>query len=304
MKTRESKVKEVASLSSKQKKKKNDCQRLELVREEKVFRLLPGKKKRKLEASGVALLDDITAMVIFDNLNCVARVDLSLQYQDKNKLLPAPSLGTGFEDICIDYQEKRMFCLIEALEDADGKFRGFVSEFDADGHFVRCTRLSTVFKYENKGFEGLAHGRLGDQELLFALCEGNLGTNAKKGGGRIDAFTRKPDGGWEFSHRISLPKMASFEDYAAIAHRDRHIAIVSQASGRLWVARIDEDARTLVPGSEAVYRFPKKSYGNVEGISWLSEDTLVAVSDKKKDNQPKRCAKKDQSIHVFRIPAL
>jgi hypothetical protein len=58
-----------------------------------------------------------------------------------------------------------------------------------------------------------------------------------------------------------------------------------------------------VRGSEAVYRFPSKSYGNVEGIGWLSEDTLIAVSDKKKARQPERCAEKDQSIHVFRIPA-
>lgn len=284
--------------------KKKDCQQLELVKEEKLFRLIPGKKKRKLEASGVALLDDTTALVIFDNLNLIALVDLSLQLQDKNKLIPAPGLGTGFEDICIDYQEKHVFCLIEALEDVDGKFRGYVAEYDADGHFIRCTRLATEFKYENKGYEGLAHVRLADRELLFALCEGNLGTNAKKGGGRIDAYTRKPDGGWEFSHRINVSKTAAFEDYAAIAHRDSHIAIVSQASGRVWVAMVDKDARALVPGSESVYRFPKKSYGNVEGIAWLSEDTLVAVSDKKKDWQPKRCEKKDQSIHVFRIPAL
>jgi hypothetical protein len=58
-----------------------------------------------------------------------------------------------------------------------------------------------------------------------------------------------------------------------------------------------------VDGSQAVYRFPKKSYGNVEGIAWLSEDTLVCVSDKKKKRQPKKCADKDQSIHIFRIPA-
>jgi len=56
-------------------------------------------------------------------------------------------------------------------------------------------------------------------------------------------------------------------------------------------------------GSQAVYRFPKKSYGNVEGIAWLSEDTLVCVSDKKKKRQPEKCAAKDQSIHIFRIPS-
>jgi hypothetical protein len=59
-----------------------------------------------------------------------------------------------------------------------------------------------------------------------------------------------------------------------------------------------------VPGSGAVYRFPNKSYGNVEGIAWLSRDTLVAVSDRKKRRQPARCCdEKDQSIHLFRIPA-
>jgi len=36
--------------------------------------------------------------------------------------------------------------------------------------------------------------------------------------------------------------------------RDEQLAIVSQASARLWMARIDEKARALVPG-----RFPRKS---------------------------------------------
>ena len=279
-------------------------EKLELVREEKLYRLLPGKKtKSPLEASGVALLDDNTALVVFDNLNQVARVDLSLERRDTNRLLPAPSLGTGFEDIAIDREGRRAFCLIEALEDVDGLFRGFVAEYDDAGRFVRCTRLDTKFKTENKGFEGLAHVRRRGREYLFALCEGNLGTNAKRGGGRIDVFTRAADGGWEPSRRIRLPKTAQFEDYAAMAYRDGRLAVVSQASARVWTARVDANALALVPGSDAVYRFPSKRYGNVEGIAWLSEDTLVAVSDRKKARQSERCAAKDQSIHVFRIPA-
>jgi hypothetical protein len=196
-----------------------------------------------------------------------------------------------------------VLCLIEALEDVDGQFRGFVAEYDAACRFVRCTRLDTGFASENKGFEGLTHVRRGGREYLFALCEGNLGTNARQGGGRIDAFTRAADQGWEPSHQIRLPKKAEFEDYAALAYRDGRVAVVSQASARVWVARVDGDAQALVPGSDAVYRFPKKGYGNVEGIAWLSDDTLVAVSDRKKAGQPGRCADKDQSIHVFRIPA-
>jgi hypothetical protein len=278
--------------------------KLELVREAKLYRLLPGQTKgSRLEASGVALVDDATALVVFDNLNQVARVDLSLEPRKANRLLPAPSMGTGFEDIAVDREGGRVFCLIEALEDVDGQFRGFVSEYDVSHRFIRCTPLSTAFVSENKGFEGLAHARRGGRELLFALCEGNLGTKAKRGGGRIDAFARGKDGGWEASHSVRLPTSAEFEDYAAISYRDGRIAVVSQASARLWVARVDEEARTLVSGSEAVYRFPKKSHANVEGIAWLSEDTLVAVSDRKKARQPERCADKDQSIHIFRIPA-
>jgi hypothetical protein len=278
--------------------------KLELVREKKLFRLLPGRKKSsRLEASGVALLDDKTALVIFDNLNWIARVDLSLERAAGNRLLPAPSLGSGFEDIAVDRTRGRVFCLIEALEVFDGILHGFVAEYDAGGRFHQCTRLPTRFQKANKGYEGLAHVRRGGREALYALCEGNLGTSAKRGRGRIDVFKRARNGSWEASHRIRLPVHAEFEDYAALAYRDRQLAVVSQASARLWVARVDERAQAVVPGSEARYRFPSKSYRNIEGIAWLSRDTLVAVSDRKKASQPDRCAEKDQSIHVFRIPA-
>ena len=68
------------------------------------------------------------------------------------------------------------------------------------------------------------------------------------------------------------------------------------------MARVNERKHAVVTGSEALYRFPGKSYGNIEGIAWLTRDTLVAVSDRAKSGQPARCAEKDQSIHVFRIP--
>ena len=56
------------------------AQKLELIREEKLFRLLPRRtEKSRLEASGVALLDAKTALVVFDNLNQVARINLSLK---------------------------------------------------------------------------------------------------------------------------------------------------------------------------------------------------------------------------------
>lgn len=277
--------------------------KLELVREEKLYRLIPGLKKRaRLEASGVAVVDATIALVVFDNRHQVARIDLSLEPRRVNRLLPAPGPGAGYEDIAVDREGGRVFCLVEALEDVDGRFRGFVSEYSTAHRFVRCTELATVFEQTNKGFEGLAHLRHRGREHLFALCEGNLGTGARGGGGRIDAFTRTKDGGWKPAHRIRLPKSAEFQDYAALAYQDGRVAVVSQMSARVWTATIDPRTLALVPGSEAVHRFPKKSYGNVEGIAWLTADTLVAVSDRRKAGQPRRYARRDQSIHVFRIP--
>ena len=278
--------------------------RLELIGESKLYRLLPAKnEKSRLEASGVALLNDKTALIVFDNLNQIARVDLSFKRRRSNGLQPVPSLGIGFEDITQDEKSGRIFCLIEALEDFDGQLRGFVTEYDSAGDFVRCTRLHTKFEKENKGFEGLEHVWRGRREFLYALREGNHGKGRRHGGGRVDVFTRSRGGNWEAVNSIRLPKKADFEDYAALAYRFGQIAIVSQASARLWVARIDEKKRAVVPGSDAVYRFPSKSYGNVEGIAWLSRDTLVAVSDRRSADQPNRDKKKDQSIHMFRIPS-
>lgn len=275
---------------------------LELVREEKLYRLIPGLKKgARLEASGVALLGDGTALVVFDNRHQVARIDLSLEPHHANRFIPAPGPGDGFEDIAVDRQGARVFCLVEALEDVDGRFRGFVSEYSAAHRFVRCTELATVFEEPNKGFEGLTHLRHQGREYLLALCEGNLGTNARRGG-RIDVFARTPDGAWTPTRQIHLPTSARFEDYAALAYQDGRVALVSQASARVWTAQLDLRTLTLVPGSETVYRFPRKSYGNVEGIAWLTADTLVAVSDRRKGRQPHRCARRDQAIHVFRIP--
>ena len=216
--------------------------------------------------------------------------------------MPAPSLGLGFEDIAIDQRDERLLCLIEALEDFNGIFRGFISEYEADGRFIRCTPLPLELDHANKGFEGLQYVRRGGRELLYALHESSHRTGKRSRSGRIDVFARRRDGGWKPSQRIRLPADAELEDYAALAYRDGQVAIVSQASARVWVARIDDETLTVVPGSSARYRFPSKSYGNVEGIAWLSADTLVAVSDRRKKDQPSRCADKDQSIHVFRIP--
>jgi hypothetical protein len=277
--------------------------KLELIREEKLFRLLPGRtRSSRLEASGVVLVNDSTAFVVFDNLNQIARVDVSLKRSRRNRLWHTPSLGPGFEDVAADTRLGSTFGLIESVEDLDGVLRGFVAEYDHEGRLRRCTRLPGQFRKANKGFEGLAHGRHKGREHLYALREANSRTSGRYGG-RIDVYVRAANGAWKASHRIALPAEARFKDYSALAYWHHQVAIVSQESARLWVGRLDAKRRRFLPGSGTVYRFPGKNYCNVEGIDWLSEDTLIAVSDRAQKDQPGKCGQKDQSVHVFRIPA-
>src|SRR5262245_41448223 len=176
--------------------------KLELIREEKLFRLVPGRtRKSRLEASGVALVDDKTALVVFDNLNQVARIDLSFERRRSNRLLATPSLGSGFEDIAVSGTDGRAFGLVESIEDFDGTLRGYVAEYDRDFRFLQCVRLPSRFKKANKGFEGLSYLRHGGREYLFALCEANFGKSTKARG-RIDVFVRASNGTWRPSHQI------------------------------------------------------------------------------------------------------
>ena len=276
---------------------------LELIREAKLFRLIPGRtKKSRLEASGVALIDASTALVAFDNLNQIARIDVSLKRSRHNGIWHTPSLGAGFEDIATDVARRSTFGLIEAVEDFDGALRGFVAEYDREGRLRRCTRLPGRFRKANKGFEGLAHVRHQGREHLYALREANVLARGRSRG-RIDVYVRAVNGAWKESHSIALPAEARFKDYSALAYRHDQVAVVSQQSARLWVGRLDPNRHSVIRGSGAVYRFPGRNYCNIEGIDWLSADTLIAVSDRRqKDDQPARCTDTEQSVHVFRIP--
>lgn len=274
-------------------------QKLHLVREAKIEALLDADEDR-YEASGIVLPDAETALVVFDNLACVARLDLSLQPADRNALLPVLASAKGFEAIARDGESGRFFLVVEAVLDADGKRRGLLWEYDADLRYLACTRLETTFVNDNKGFEGLFHRRDDSVEELWALCEGNNCTAAKQGRGRIEVYRPGATIRWERSHGIVLPAGAEFEDYSGLALRGDRIAVVSQRSERLWVGRVDASGCGFVDEG-TVYEFPERSFENVEGVAWRSDQELVAVSDRYKGDGDG--GRHDQSIHVFELPA-
>lgn len=288
--------------------------RLELVGEAKIRTLLETATDRRLggrfEASGVCVKED-GCYVIFDNTSHVARFALrDAKPTGENRTIPLHRPFPGYEDIAYDPLAKRFFLLIEAQRSGRRRYKARIEEYDENFQFLSDQWADFSFKYANKGLEGLACVYLDQRLYLLGLCEGNKCRGGAKGrrpgSGRIQVFERGPDA-WIRVKTLKLPKSLKCEDYASLDVIGERIAVVSQASSLLWVGRFkDREGRFADAGR--VYRFPrnrkdKSVYCNIEGIAWVGPDLIVTVSDKRKaGQQAKRCKRKDQSIHVFRIP--
>src|SRR5262249_52362379 len=127
-------------------------------------------------------------------------------------------------------------------------------------------------------------------------------------GGRVQLFEKKRKQ-WVHSRTLALPQSLPFIDYSGMSISDSRVAIVSQVNSMLWVTRIEGDDWGWSDAGQ-IYEFPRQEdgsirYGNIEGVAWISPTRIVTVSDRrKKKNQPdKKLSEKDQSIHIFDLPA-
>ena len=286
-------------------------QTLELLQERKLADLLPEQPTvGRLEASGVVAREG-HFVIIFDNTGQVARIDASCAPASANQWFPAHDDAPGLEDLTYSAQQQRFYGVIEALP-----VPGMVDTYQAqvveyDHHFVwqAQDRLPFTFTGANKGFEGIATLQRTDEEYVLALCEGNHCRSGhdgeQKGNGRIQIFQRTTHG-WQHVGTIKLPKAVQFEDYASLDIRGETVAVLSQASSQVWLGTLNESAWTFLDDGR-IWRLPGDEHGqptycNAEGVSWLTADQLVVVSDKRKQGAPKRCKAKEQSVHIFRIP--
>jgi hypothetical protein len=283
---------------------------LRLVQERKLAELLAlPEEGAVLEASGV-LAKGRDCFVIFDNVRRVARIDRSLAPEPaRHGWLGRPRAGEGYEDIAYSPQRRRYYLLVEAEKHPDGTFKAVIEERDPDFLVKGRQWVDFPFEERNTGFEGLSAVRWRGHDYLLALCEGNRCRAGRKGrrpgGGRIQVLERHGKV-WRPVATIELPRSVRFEDYSALSIRGERIAVASQRTSRLWLGKLRRSDWTIA-GAGRQYDFPrtrkgKLLYSTVEGISWLTADTLVAVSDLTKESHPGRCAAKDQSIHVFRLP--
>jgi hypothetical protein len=283
---------------------------LRLVRERKLAELIdPAKGGAVLEASGV-LAKGRDCFVVFDNVRRVARVERGLAPgAARHAWMGRARSGEGYEDIAYSPHLGRFYLLIEAEKHPDGTFKSVIEEYDEAFRFQARRWVDFPFEERNTGFEGLSAVRWRGHDYLLALCEGNKCRAGKKGrrpgGGRIQVLERSGKV-WRPVATIKLPRRVKFEDYSAVAIRGQRIAVISQQTSRLWLGKLRRSDWTIA-GPGRVYDFPRTRkgkilYSTVEGISWLADDTFVAVSDLAKEGYPGRTEPKDQSIHVFRVP--
>ncbi|HYB86154.1 MAG TPA: hypothetical protein VEC76_04840 [Streptosporangiaceae bacterium] len=284
---------------------------LEVVKEAKISDILDGRLGPRLEASGVLAAGGVF-YVIFDNLPHIACIGgtLSAVAGTSDVIEQEGGHRRGFEDIAYDPWNGRFYVLIEALPRGHGTFMAMVQEYDAGFGYLGRAWLDFPLRRANKGLEGLTCVHRQGQTYLLGLCEGNRcrggAAGRVPGGGRVQVF-RRGRRHWERVGTIRLPGTAAFEDYSGIAVAGDAIAVTSQVSSALWVGALAPSG-WQVTGDGTSYALPRDAdggilYGSAEGVSWLAPDQVVMVSDKVKPEQGGRPAAKDQSIHIFRIPA-
>jgi hypothetical protein len=288
---------------------------LELVESRKLYAVLGEPEDARLEASGICTGPD-AYYVNFDNRPEVACISKATGLLGPgNRWVSGTGANPGYEDICYDEHGGHFYLVIEAMKDQHGQWASAVDEYDGEFHLVERRFVDFAIASENKGFEGIAYA-YGEQAraaggYILLMCEGNLCKAGKAGhtpgGGRVHVF-RRGKKRWKHVTQINLPAWLPFEDYSGIEVRGGFVAITSQASAMVWVARVRVGETVMFDEGE-VFEFPRDEQGevvfcNIEGVAWGGQNVLVTVSDRMKQGlQNRRCAQHDQSIQVFRIPS-
>ncbi|MGH4034043.1 hypothetical protein ACQB60_34500 [Actinomycetota bacterium Odt1-20B] len=311
--------------TAKKQPKKAKPPELRLVKEAKIQDLIGDSAGSRLEASGVLYRDGVF-LVVCDNLTSLIRISSELSPKSpENGVLQVPNRrkaagrsqsgkGTeaeGYEDLAHDPVKDRYFTLSEAVPIKPKGFRARVQEHDSRLRLRGSALLDFPLTDANKGMEGLEWVERNGVGYLLGLCEGNRCAGGKEGrrpgGGRIQVFRSGADQ-WDCTATIRLPASLPFEDYSSLSVRDGRIAVLSQASSALWVGRLSTKKWQVDEGT--VYRLPTDAkgrtvYGTPEGVSWVSSDHVVVVSDRaKKGAASDRYRAKDQSIHLFLLPSV
>ncbi|GAX21750.1 hypothetical protein FisN_31Lh038 [Fistulifera solaris] len=284
----------------------------------------------KFEASSVVIHDDY-AYAVCDSSWSLSKFRTDLQpFSPDNVQIVSTKVhsskkqdNSGYEALV---QDAGFFYVVrESIQQRDKSFHAEIEQLQVnDQQYSAVNKQMTEFEFEgdSKGFEGAIaiHDQNDGALVILALCEANHCSEERKddvGNGKLVAM--KSNGTvWTTLRIIDVPPSAAFHDYSAISILGDRVAITSQEESQVWIGRLkglvedglwDIDTIEFASDEETVYDFPKDNecetiYCNIEGIHWMNEYTLLAVSDKMKGRgkQDFRCFDKDQTAHVFVLP--
>lgn len=299
--------------------------------------------EKKFEASSIFNLNG-TYYAVCDNSWAISKFESDLApFSDTNVMIGEPNReaeDSGYEAIFI--LQNTVYVVRESVKHPNGvvtsnstlpssstlnnmTYHAIIEELEIHGNeydIINQCSCEYEFEGDSKGFEG-AFGLEGvDGELyVLGLCEGNYCSESRKGekgNGKI-VLMKKKDCLWQTLRVIDVPSTAYFTDYSDISIRPNgKVAITTQEDSAVWIGQLTgiQDGKLLNPDTVSfdenvheVYYFPKSNtcqtiYCNVEGITFINDDMLMAVSDqmKKGGKQPYWCLEKDQSIHAFVLP--
>ena len=292
------------------------------------------KGQTKFEASAVTLRDG-TAYAVCDSSWALSQFPATLtpfaglQVGDPHR----ESDDSGYEGLFFD--DDSLYVVRESIQQhGDETYHAVLEELAVNENNDDYTVLETcssefTFEGDSKGFEGaVAVHDLEGHLVVLGLCEGNFCSEKHKdeaGNGKVVAMRKdvEADGNsciWRTIRVLDVPSSAYFRDYSDMTLDDAtgKVAVASQEESQLWVGQLvgripsglwDVDNMYFDTNVGKVYDFPKNDncetiYCNIEGVHWMSENTIMAVSDKMKGKgkQDFRCFDKDQHVHVFVIP--
>ncbi|RMG68542.1 MAG: hypothetical protein D6715_01825 [Calditrichaeota bacterium] len=280
---------------------------LELVEAIPLHQLLPEvDPSLALEASGVVWTGG-ALVVAFDNLKSVALLHPPWAVPaPANRLTgPAKERKSDFEGLAYDSVLQVFYLVRESKARKKGHYAR-IHEWDGAFEEVGKDWVRLPFRGGNKGYEGLAFVRRQGKEWLLALRETAQGgpVDSTGGPGVIDVLTRRADE-WEVHSSFQLPGSVRFLDYAGLDVQAGRMAVLSQASARVWLGRLHPQ-RWAVADSGAVYTLPTGLDGRTricraEGICWLNRSTLAVVTDRNK-RDPDPCRALHQHLIILKLP--
>jgi hypothetical protein len=298
------------------------------------------KSQKKFEASSITTHDG-NYYAICDNSWAISKFSPSLTpFSSDNIMIGDPRReeeDSGYE--AIFFRDQVAYVVRESVaheHDSNTTYHAIIEELSIEGNdytIINQCRSEYEFEGDSKGFEGAfgLEGKDGDYYIL-GLCEGNHCSEKSdlkfdKGNGRIVVMKKNISAEeandesncvWMTHSIINIPTSANFRDYSDISITPNgRVVITTQEDSAMWFGQLlgvqdgifDPETAAFDEEHGQVYNFPKSDscktvYCNIEGITFMNDNMVMAVSDqmKKKGKQDFYCLEKDQSIHAFVLP--